>query len=107
MRKDDARSASHHSLQRFLDQRFGFTVEEAGGLVKNEDARILEDYSCERDALFFATAQTVTALPYDCVVAIGQVHDELMNVGSPRRGFDLRLCRVGTGICQVGADGFV
>jgi len=36
MGNDDARPSCHHALQRFLNQRFGFAVEVAGGFVKDE-----------------------------------------------------------------------
>ena len=47
------------------------------------------------------------ALAHDRVVAIGQVHDELMDVGGTRRGFDLGLGRVHFCVGQVRADGIV
>ncbi len=70
---------------------FGFAVEVAGGFVQDQDARVLEDYPCQGDALFLAAAQTVAALADDRVVAFGQVHDEIVDIGRPGRGFDLGL----------------
>jgi hypothetical protein len=53
MRNDDTRPACHDTLQCFLYQRFGFAVEVAGGFVEDEDLRVFEDQSCQRDALLF------------------------------------------------------
>ena len=97
----------HDAFQRILDQRFGFAVQAAGGFIQHQNARVLQDDSRQCDALFFAAAQAVAAFADDGVVAVGQVHDEVVDVGSAAGGFDLGLRGVQLGILQVGADGIV
>ncbi len=88
---DDARPPGHDPLEGFLDQRFGFTVERTGGFVQHQDTRVLQDDACQRQALFFAAAQPVAAFADDGVIAGWQLHNEIVDVGGPGRGFHFRL----------------
>jgi hypothetical protein len=78
---DDAGAPGHHPLERILDQRFGFAVQVAGGLVQHQDARVFEDHARQGDALLLAAAQAVAALAHDRVVAVRQPGDEVVDVG--------------------------
>jgi hypothetical protein len=91
MRDHDAGASRHDALQRILDQRFGFAVERAGGFVEHQDARVFQDDARQGNALFLAAAQAIAALAHDGVVALRQVHDELVDVGGARRGFHFIL----------------
>ena len=82
---DDAGAPGHDALERVLDQRFGLAVQVAGGLVQHQDARVLEDHAGQGDALLLAAAQAVAALADDGVVAVGQLGDEVVDVGGPAR----------------------
>ena len=79
----------------------------AGGFVQHQDARVFQDHARQGDALFLAAAQAVAALARHRVVALGQFGDELVDVGRPRRRFDLGLRGIRLGVGQVGADGVV
>ena len=107
VRNNDAGPSRHHALQRVLNQHFGFAIERTRRFIEHENARVFENHARQRDALFFAAAESVAALAHDRIVAIGQVHDEVVDVRRPRRRLDLRLRRVHFGVRQVRADGVV
>ena len=48
------------------------------GFIQNQYARILQNHTRQRDALFLSAAQTIAALASDCIITIGQVNDEVM-----------------------------
>ena len=54
---DDAGPPGHDPLQGILDQRFGFAVEVAGGLIENQDARVFENDARQGNALFLTAAK--------------------------------------------------
>ena len=54
---------------------------------------------------FFAAAEPIAALAHDRIIAVAQAHDEIVNMGDSRRGFQLCLRRVRLGVKQIGADG--
>ena len=90
--------SGHHPLQRILDQRFGFAVQVAGGFVQHQDTWVLQDHPRQGDALLLAAAQAVAALADHGVVAIGQLHDEIMDVGCLAGRFKLGLAGIQPGI---------
>ena len=94
-------------MTRLVDQRLVLGVQMGGGLVQHQDTRVFEDHAGNRQALFFAAAETVAALTDHRVVAFGQGRDEVMDAGGATGGLDLGLGRVGLGVDQVGADGVV
>ena len=56
-------------VERPLDARFGLDVERAGGLVEDQDRRVLEDGARDGEALALAAGQRGAALADDEVVA--------------------------------------
>jgi two-component sensor histidine kinase len=77
-----------------LDQGFGFAVQVAGGFVEHKNPGVFQDDARQGNALFLAAAQTVTALAHDRVVAIAQVHDEVVDVAARRRIDLLRVASI-------------
>lgn len=51
VRDDDGGAVLHQVFQRRLHVAFGLGVEGGGGLVQNQDRRVLEDGPCDGDAL--------------------------------------------------------
>ena len=72
-----------------LDESLADGVEGARRLVEDEDAGVLEQHPGERDALLLAARQLVAALADDRVVAVGQLHDPVVDGGRPRGGVQL------------------
>ena len=81
----------HQRLQGGLNQPLGTGVERAGGLVQDQDARVLQDDAGDGDALLLAAGELVAALADDGVVALGQLHDAVVDGGGACGGVDLLL----------------
>jgi hypothetical protein len=84
VRDHDRRPVRHQRPERVLDQRFALGIERTGGLVEDQDRRVLQDRARDRDALALAAGELDAALPDQGVVALGQELDELGRVGEPR-----------------------
>src|SRR5688500_18163363 len=62
MRDGDDGLAFHEVEELLLDGELDLAVERRGGLVENQDRRILEDHARERDALALAARELDAAL---------------------------------------------
>ena len=74
----DRGAPGHQPLQRHLHLRLALGVERAGGLVEQQDRRVLQEGPGDRDALALAARQPQARLADRGVVALGQGHDELV-----------------------------
>src|SRR3990167_2158418 len=61
-----------------LDDAFGFIVEGAGGFVKNQDARVVQQGTGDGNALALPTGQVAALFAHQGVIAFGQVEDEFV-----------------------------
>ena len=86
VRNDQCRAIARDFGELGLDHFLGACVECAGGFVKHQNRRILEQRACDRHALLFATREFQTALAYAGVVALRQTLDEIMDMRCARRG---------------------
>ena len=71
-----------------LDDGFGFIVQGAGGLVKDQDARVAEQGARNGNALALAPAERGPLLAHRGVVALGQLADELVCARQAGGGHD-------------------
>ncbi len=77
---DHERSAALHEIaEAILDHSFRLGVEGAGGLVKDEDARIGEDGTGDGETLALASGKLDAALPDDGVVLLRKPLGELVD----------------------------
>ena len=83
---DEGGAVFHEPLQTFHDQRLGLGVQGRGGLVQDEDRRVLEQGPGYGQTLALAAGQVGALFAQDGVVAAGQAFDELMGIGEPGRG---------------------
>lgn len=67
---DNTGPSSHDPFKSFLDKGFRFTIEAAGCLIEDENARIFKNDARQGNALFFTSAQTVAALSDNRVIAV-------------------------------------
>ena len=77
------------SLQAGLDRRLGGRVDRGGGVVEDQDPRVGEQGAGDRDPLALAAGEGQAALADPGLVAVGQLADEAVGLGPPRRRFDL------------------
>ncbi len=59
-------------FQAFLDPAFTFIVQGAGGLVKDQDRRILQEHPGNGDPLFLSAGKTGSPLAHKGVIAVRQ-----------------------------------
>ena len=89
-RREPVRDGEHRAprdqpVERLLDLVLRLGVDGAGGLVEDQDARVVQDRPRDRDALALAARERVPALADHGVVAVRQLADEVVRVRRPRR----------------------
>src|SRR5580765_6257268 len=80
VRDHEAGAALHQRLERLLHQALGFRVECRGGLVEDEDRRVLVDRARDREALALAAGELGAVVPDQGVGAERQAVDESAEV---------------------------
>ncbi len=104
MSDHQSRAPFHQAFQRILDEGLGPRVEVAGGLVQDQDSRILEDHASNRDALLLPSRQPIATLPDDGGVPVRKGPYEVMDVGGASGGFDLGVVGVRSGVAEIRFD---
>ena len=87
-----------------LMRGFGLHVERAGGLVEDQDRRVLQDGAGDGDALALAARQRGAALADHELVAAGLAGDEIVRLGQPRRLLHLGVAGLGPADADVLGD---
>src|SRR6266481_8034960 len=82
MRNYNRRAAGQQSSEVVLDRAFGFCIECARCLVKDQHRWIVIDRSCDSYALLLTAGQGKTRFSNLCLIPEGQAHDELVGGGS-------------------------
>ena len=98
---DEARATLEQMPQAGLQRLLGAGVDVRGRLVQNQDARVGEQHTRERDELALPGGQGRAALLHRGVVAIRQLHDELVRVHGLRRRLDLLVGGVELAVADV------
>src|ERR1035437_2875179 len=80
----DHGAALHQVGKRGLYQRFALGVKRGGGLVEDENGRVLEDGAGDGDALAFAAGKPEAFFADDGVVALRHAQDEVVREGVAR-----------------------
>ena len=63
VRDDERRPAFEQMLQGLLDERFRFGIERRGGLIQDQDGRVLEERACDGEALLLAAGEPEARSP--------------------------------------------
>ena len=82
----DGGAAGHELLEGLLDAALGLGVERGGGLVEDEDGRVLEDGAGDADALALAAGELDAPVADIGVVALFLLEDEVVGAGDARGG---------------------
>src|SRR5215471_504127 len=82
MRDHNRRASSKQSGKVILDRAFGFGIQRARCLVKDQHRWIVIDRSRDGDALFLTAGEGKTAFSNLCLITKRQTHDELVSGGS-------------------------
>ena len=81
---DDHGPPAGDAQQVGIDHRFALRIEGAGGLVEDQDARIVDERPRNGEALALAAGEIGRALLDIGLVAIGHALDEFLGAGKPR-----------------------
>ncbi len=81
-------------MDRILNEHLGLRVHRRGGLIEDQQPRVVENGARDRDPLSLPARQPHAALSHLRVVGIRQLHDEIVRVGRLCRRDDLSLRRL-------------
>ncbi len=104
MGDDDGGAVLAEMLDRLLHLLFGLRIQSRGGLVEQDDRRVLDQRARHRDALPLAAGELGAVLADRGVVAEREAHDELMGAGGLRGLDDFGVGCVYFAEGDVGAD---
>mmetsp|Transcript_15261 Transcript_15261/g.41812 ORF Transcript_15261/g.41812 Transcript_15261/m.41812 type:complete len:223 (+) Transcript_15261:118-786(+) len=94
MRHHERRTVHHQGIYRLLHEVFRFRIQRRRGLIQQEHAGIVEESTGNGHALLLSARKPDAALTHDCVVTLGEVHDELVcKSGFCRRNYRVLLWR--------------
>src|SRR5450759_4474262 len=94
----------HQSVERLLDEFFGLGIHAGSRVVQDEDARVHQQGAGYRNALALTAGERNAALAYLCLVAFGELDDEIVRLGRLRGSVDLIIGGLGAPISDVLAD---
>src|SRR4029079_11085453 len=101
---DEAGAARHEAIEGALDEALGLGIDAGGGLIEDEDGRILQQGAGDGDALLFADAELYTALADDGGKLLGESLDEVAGIGGAEGGPELGIGVVGIAEAEIIAD---
>mmetsp|Transcript_28781 Transcript_28781/g.95651 ORF Transcript_28781/g.95651 Transcript_28781/m.95651 type:complete len:240 (-) Transcript_28781:1524-2243(-) len=104
---DEARPASHELLHGRNQVPLGAHVERGCGLVEQHDGRIPKQGPRNADTLPLSAAEHQASLPDRCVVAIGQVAQEVVQLSQPGCPLHLLIRGIWPAVSDVEADRLV
>ena len=83
---------------------FAFVIQRTGRFIEDQDRRILQKHTCNREPLFLTSRKFHAALSYICIVSVRQLHDEIMGVCRFRGADHILIRRVRHSIANVFHD---
>ena len=86
MRDDNDGTALAEFTQGLLNRSFGLGIDRARGFVEDEDVGVGDNRSSQGEALSLAAGELNAPITDDSVIAFGQLHDEVVRIGSFCRG---------------------
>ena len=101
---DHGRAPDAQLLERGLDALLGHGVERGGRLVEDQDLRVFQKDAGDGDALLLPAGEHHAALAHIAVVALGQRHDLVVDLGAPGGLDDLLVGRLRAAVADIFAD---
>ena len=89
MRDDDNRLSAGNRLEDLLNPSLSLGIERTRWLVEDDDVRLLEDHTCERETLPLAARKLNASIADDGVISPGHGEYEFVSIRGPRGGLDL------------------
>ena len=104
VRDGEGRAVLRELVDRVLDQLFRLGVERGGRFVEDQDLRVVDQRAGDRHSLTFTAGEGIALLADHCVVAVREIHDEVVRVRHLRRLDDFLVGGVGLRVLDVVAD---
>src|SRR5262249_28505125 len=104
MGNDDRRAILHQMIQGRLDQHLAFRIERRSRLIEQKNGSVTQDCPSDRYTLALATGKGNTALTHLGVIAVAELHDEIVGKRSLSSGFDIGIARIWSSKPYVLAD---
>ena len=102
---DEGGTADHEFVERILHDLFALRIERGSRFVEDEDLRILQDRSCDGDALALTAGEDETAIADLGIDAARQAMNEFLCIRGPNGIPDLFIRRIQTAIENIFFDG--
>ena len=107
MGDDEAGLVLHEGAHRLLDAALGAGVDVAGGLVEDEHLGVVEHCAGDGEELLLALRDVAAVLGDHGVIALGQAHDVMVDVGGFSGLHDLLAGGADAAVGDVVVDGAV
>ena len=107
MGHDQGGAAEAELIQGLLNQDFRGVIQGAGGLIQDQDGGILQEDPGDAEALLLAAAEADAALADLGIIAMGEAHDVIMDIGPLRRLNDLLLGGVQAAVADILPHGVI
>ena len=101
MRDDEARTPLQQVVQSGLKRLFGTSIDIRRGFVENQNARIGQQHSRERNQLALTCGKRGTTLLHHRIVSVRQIHNELVRMHRLRSRLDLGIGRIQLAVTNV------
>src|SRR5438093_361642 len=75
---DEDRAPPHKALERLEQDLLRLEIDGRGRLVQDQDRRVFQESSSDRNALTLTTRQRYSSLADIAVIAVGKIEDELV-----------------------------
>ena len=95
----------HQMGQGLLDVFLGLYIDRGGGLVEDEDTRVVQHGPRNGHPLALPARKPAALLPHLGIVAVGLGHDEVVGIGRPGCSHDVGQAGPGPAIADIGGDG--
>ena len=105
MGNDESRPALHQADERGIQLRLCNGIESGHWFIENQDGRVAQNRACQGDALPLAPRKVDSTFAHKRIVAMRQLHDETMGLGSLRCRDDLLKARLGFAVGDVFSNG--
>src|ERR1700751_3260534 len=101
MRDHKGRSTAHQFLSGPHNGGFGLHIDRTGGLVQHQNRTVAQESTGQRNTLTLTPGKQSASFPRPRIIAVRQVHDEVMGTGSTRGSYDLLVRSCGLSVSNV------
>ena len=101
MRDGKGRPAHHELVESRLHDLLALRIERRRRLIEDQNARILQDGACDRDALTLSTRKIQSTFADLRLIALGKLQDEFLGVRRTRRLLNFLVRRFKSAVADI------